>query len=67
MKTAPKRPFLDTKSAVERTRWLRTSQNLFLVLRLGSQVVLSHLDAGFDPWCGHRDFWTFCCLLLTAC
>ena len=67
MKTAPKRPFLDTKSAVERARWLETSQNLFVVLRVGFPVVLSYLDAVFDPRCGHKDFWTFCCLLLAAC
>ena len=42
-------------------------RNLFVVMRLCSPVVLSCLDAGFDPRCGHKDFWTaccYCCLLL---
>ena len=41
-------------------------RNFFVVMRLGSPVVLSYLDAGFDPRCGHKDFWTacYCCLLL---
>ena len=71
-KTAQKRPFFDTKSAVEWARRLEMQQNLFVVMRLGSPVVLSYLDAGFDPWCGRKDFWTACCcclllLLLAAC
>ena len=37
-------------------------------MRVCSPVVLSYLDAGFDPWCGRKDFWTAssccCCLLL---
>ena len=34
---------------------------LFVVMRLGSPVVLSYLDAGFEPRCGRKDFWTACC------
>ena len=66
MKTAPKRPFWDTKSAVERARRLKTQRNLFVVMRVCSPVALSYLDAGFEPWCGRKDFWTFCFLLLAA-
>ena len=39
-------------------------QNLFVVMRLGSPVVLSYLDAGFEPRCGRKDFLTACLLLL---
>ena len=39
-------------------------RNMFVVMRLCSQVVLSYLDAGFEPSCGRKDFWTACCLLL---
>ena len=66
LKTAQKRPFLDTKSAVERARRLKMQRNLVVVMRLCSPVVLSYLDAGFEPQCGRQDFWTFCCLLLLA-
>ena len=38
--------------------------NLFVVMRLGSPVVLSYLDAGFEPRCGLKDFWGASCLLL---
>ena len=38
--------------------------NLFAVMRLGSPVVLSYLDAGFEPRCGRKDFLTACCCLL---
>ena len=51
-KTAHKRPFLDTKSAVERAKRLEMQQNLFVVMRLSSPVVLSYFDAGFEPRCG---------------
>ena len=67
MKTAQKRPFLDTKSAVARARRLEMQRNLFVVMRLGSPVVLSYLDAGFEPRCGRKDFLTACFLLLAAC
>ena len=47
-------------------------RNLFMVMRLGSPVTLSYLDAGFEPWCGRKDFLSACCcclllLLLAAC
>ena len=41
-------------------------QNLFVVMRLGSAVVLSYLDAGFEPLCGRKDILTACLLLLLA-
>ena len=44
-KTAQKWTFLDTKSAVERASRLKMQRNLFVVMRLGSPVVLSYLDA----------------------
>ena len=37
---------------------------LFVVMRLGSPFILSYLDAGFEPRCGRKDFWTACCCLL---
>ena len=68
LKTAQKRPFLDTKSAVERASRLKKKQNLFVVMRLCSPVVLSYLDAGFQRCCGRKNVWTAaaccCCLLL---
>ena len=69
LKIAPKRPFLDTKSGIERARRLKMARNLFAVMRLCSLVVLSYLDTGFEPRCGGKDFWTACCccLLLLAC
>ena len=51
LKRAQKRPFLETKSAVERARRLETARNLFLVMGVCSPVVLSYLDAG-----GRRNF-----------
>ena len=39
-------------------------RNLFVVMRICSPVVLSYLDAGFEPCCGRKDFWIACCLLL---
>ena len=35
-----------------------------MVMRLGSPVVLSYLDAGFEPRCGLKDFLLACLLLL---
>ena len=32
-------------------------------MRLGSPVVLSYLDAGFEPQCGLKDFSSACFLL----
>ena len=37
-------------------------RNLFVVMRLGSPVVLSYLDAGFEPRCGRKDFSCVCLL-----
>ena len=48
-------------------------RNLFVVMRLWSPVILSYLDAGFEPQCGRKDFLnarllladaSACCLLL---
>ena len=64
MKTAQKRSFLDTKSAVKRARRPQTQRNLFVVMRICPPVVLSYLDTGFEPRCGLKDFWIFCLLLL---
>ena len=41
-------------------------RNLFALMRLGSPVVLSYLNAGFEPRCGLKDFLTACLLLLAA-
>ena len=65
-KKPKKRPFLDTKSALEYARRLEMQRNLFGVMRIGSLVVLSYLDAGFEPRCGLKDLWGACCLLLLA-
>ena len=67
LKTAQKRPFLETKLAIEWAIRLETARNLFVAMRVCSSVVLSYLDAGFEPRCGRKDFWTACllaCLLL---
>ena len=65
MKTAQKRLFLDTKSAVsERAGRLETARNLFVVMRLGPPVVLSYLNARFEPRCGRKDHKA---LLLACC
>ena len=61
---SPKPPLLETKSAVEPARRLKTQRNLFVVMRLGSPVVLSYLDAGFEPRCGRKDFLSACCCCL---
>ena len=39
-------------------------RNLFVVMRLGSPVVLNYLDAGFEPRYGRKDFLCACLLLL---
>ena len=65
-KIAQKRSFFDTKSAVERARRLEMQRNLCAVMRLFSLVVLSYLDAGFQPRCGRKDF-LLACLLLACC
>ena len=41
-------------------------RNLFVVMCLGSPVVLSYLDAGFEPRCGRKDVLCACLLLLLA-
>ena len=41
-------------------------QNLFVVMRLGSTVVLSYLDAGFEPRWGLKDFLSACLLAVVA-
>ena len=61
MKTAQKRPFLDTKSAIERARQLETARNLIVGMGDCSPLVLSYLDAGFEQRCGSKDFCTVCC------
>ena len=66
LKAAPKRPFLDTKSTKERGRRLKPARNLFVVVHVSSSVVLSYLDAVFEPRCRSKDFWTTCCCLLLA-
>ena len=53
---AKKWAFLDTKSAVKRARRLKMQRNLFVVMRICSLVVLSYLDAGFEPQLCHKDF-----------
>ena len=55
-KQPQKRPFLDTKSAVE----LKMARNLFVVMRACSLIILSYVDTCFEPRCGGRDFWIAC-------
>ena len=64
--TAQKRPFLDTKSAIERARQLKMQRTLFVVMSLCPLVVLSYLDAGFEPQSRHKGFLTACLLLVAA-
>ena len=64
LQTDQKGPFLDTKSAVAWARRLEMQRNLVVVMRLCSPIVLSYLDAGFEPSCGRKDFWSARCLLL---
>ena len=47
---------LDTKSAIERARRLETAHNLFVVMRVCPPVVVSYLDANFEPRRGRKDF-----------
>ena len=47
LKTGPKRPFFNTKLAIERGRRLAIAQNLLQVMRICSMVGLSHLYADF--------------------
>ena len=50
--------------AVEWAGRLETERNLFVVMRLCSPVVLSYLDAGVEPHCRRKNFWTACLRLL---
>ena len=50
------RPFLDTKSALDRARRLNLAPNLFVVMRICSPVVLNYLDAAFKALCPRKDF-----------
>ena len=36
-------------------------------MRICSAVVLSYFDAGFEPRCGHKNFWTACCCYCCCC
>ena len=67
LKTATKRPFLGTKSAVQRAKRLERARTEFVVMRLCSPVVLSYLDAGFEPRFRRKDSLTACLLLLPCC
>ena len=69
LKTAQKGPFLDTKLAIEWARRLETARNWFVVMRLCSPVVLSYLDAGFEPPCRRKDFSCvcYCCCCCCCC
>ena len=51
LKIARKRPFLDTKSAIERAGRLKMARNVFAVMRVWPPVVLFHWDAGSEPRC----------------
>ena len=64
MKTTPKYPFLDGKSAIVRARRLESARNMFVVMCLCSVVVVSYLNVCFDPLCARKDFLTACCFLL---
>ena len=41
-------------------------RNLFVVMRIRSPVVLSYLDAGFEPPCGRKDYSCACCCLIPS-
>ena len=64
--TAQKRPFLDTKSAIELDGRLETTQNLFWAMHVCCPNILSYLDAGFEPRCCRKDLWITCYSLLLA-
>ena len=42
-------------------------QNFFVVMPLGSTVILSYLDAGFEPRWGLKDFLSARLLAVAAC
>ena len=49
---------------MERATRLNMQRKIFAVMRVRSPVVLSYLDAGFDPGCRRKDFLLACCSLL---
>ena len=55
---------LDTKSAIKHARRFKRTRNLFYAMRICYAVVLSYLDADFQPQCPHQYFWIVCCGLL---
>ena len=57
LKTAQKLPFLDTKSAIERATRLEMIRNVFVVMRVCSQVALSYLDASFSATASLQGLW----------
>ena len=60
---ARKQPFLDTQLAIEGASLLKMQGNVFAVMRICSPVVLSYLDAGFQPRCRCKDVLIGCLLL----
>ena len=64
LKRGSKRPFLDTKSAIERPRRLDLAQSLLHVMRICLRVILSYFDARSKTECPQKDFWIACLLLL---
>ena len=66
LKTAPKQPFLGTKTAIEHARRLKITQNLLQVTPIFSTVVLSYLDLRYEPECRQKEFSCVCCCLLIA-
>ena len=65
MKTAPKRPFFGHQIG-HRTGYTARSGTKLICgdAPLLPPVVLSYLDAAFEPRCGRQDFRTACCCLL---
>ena len=61
LKRAQKRAFLDAELATERAKRLKMAQNLFVVMCMCFPVVLSFLDAGFEPLSAPADFWITNC------
>ena len=55
-----------TKSAIERAKRLKMAQNLIVVMRICSRVVLSYLHAGFETQFTQKEFLAACLLLLAA-
>ena len=59
-----KGPFLHIKLAIERLKRLETTRNLLMMMRFCLPVILSYLDAGFEPRRRSKAFWITCCYLL---